>query len=559
MELELVAYLEEMDKRFYGLTFKEVQSLAYEYAECNNIQHPFNKNIKLAGRDWVYGFLARHPNLSLRKPEGISVARAIGFNKGQIDLFFTNLHDINVQHDMQTKPTRTYNMDESGLNTVPNRLPKIISGKGQRSVGKIVSGERGQTVTVVCCMSAAGHFVPPAIIFPRKRMKPELTDGAPSSSLFLLSDSGFINAELFLTWLQHFASHTKPSADDPVLLILDNHSSHISIPAIKFCREHHIHLLSLPPHSSHRLQPLDKTFFGPLKAYYANECSKWMSAHPGRCITQFQIANLFRLAYEKAATIGIATKGFQACGILPMNADIFSEVDFLPSEMTNRPLSSNSDNLSHPVGENMNAQVQQPSTSQHIRPMEFEKTTVTNVPAGHRPMPTENSLENICENFASGSSKSTDISTHACLQNVFTPVKCSVSPQIIRPFPKASHPQKRRRNSKRSEILTSSPYVKMLTSESERNNRPNPKKTTVPTKPVILKTKGAGAKRKLTLGGKKGIASSGKVDYFCGGCGAVYEEPPSVDWIMCCECKSWWEEPCTDYLGNGSFKCNRCK
>ncbi|KAJ8872171.1 hypothetical protein PR048_025773 [Dryococelus australis] len=52
-------------------------------------------------------------------------------------------------------------------------------------------------------------------------MKPELSDGAPPSSLFLLSDSGFINAEPFLTWLQHLASHTKPSADDPVLLILD--------------------------------------------------------------------------------------------------------------------------------------------------------------------------------------------------------------------------------------------------------------------------------------------------------------------------------------------------
>ncbi|KAJ8882498.1 hypothetical protein PR048_014309 [Dryococelus australis] len=171
MELELVAYLGEMNQRFHRLTFKEVQSLAYEYAECNNIEHPLNKDMKLAGRDWVYGFLARHPHLCLRKPEGMNVTRAIGFNKGQMVMFFKHLPDINAEYDFLTKPTRTYNMDGSVINTIPNKLPKIASGKGQRNVSKIVSGS--------------------------------------------------INAGLFLTWLQHFASHTKPSADDPILLIHD--------------------------------------------------------------------------------------------------------------------------------------------------------------------------------------------------------------------------------------------------------------------------------------------------------------------------------------------------
>ena len=38
--------------------------------------------------------------------------------------------------------------------------------------------ERGQTVTIICSNNAAGSFVPPGFIFPRVRMKPELTDGA---------------------------------------------------------------------------------------------------------------------------------------------------------------------------------------------------------------------------------------------------------------------------------------------------------------------------------------------------------------------------------------------
>ncbi|KAJ8886343.1 hypothetical protein PR048_012554 [Dryococelus australis] len=48
-ELELVNYLHETDRKFYGLRFREVQALAYEYAEQNNIAHPFNKAITLVG------------------------------------------------------------------------------------------------------------------------------------------------------------------------------------------------------------------------------------------------------------------------------------------------------------------------------------------------------------------------------------------------------------------------------------------------------------------------------------------------------------------------------
>jgi hypothetical protein len=46
-----------------------------------------------------------------------------------------------------------------------NHVPKVISPKGKWLVVKVVLAERGQTVTVVCCMSPTGNFVPPAIIF----------------------------------------------------------------------------------------------------------------------------------------------------------------------------------------------------------------------------------------------------------------------------------------------------------------------------------------------------------------------------------------------------------
>ncbi|CAK8698061.1 unnamed protein product [Clavelina lepadiformis] len=60
-------------------------------------------------------------------------------------------------------------------------LPEEIENQLAKHIEDMeASQERGQNVTVICCMSAAGNFVPPGFIFPRVRMK----DGAPPGSMF---------------------------------------------------------------------------------------------------------------------------------------------------------------------------------------------------------------------------------------------------------------------------------------------------------------------------------------------------------------------------------------
>ena len=127
-------------------------------------------------------------------------------------------------------PHQIFNMDETGVSTVPNRLPKIVSQKGKKTVNKIVSGERGITTTVVCSMSAAGNFIPPVIIFRRKRMKDELMDQAPAGSLGLCrpNDSGYMNSDVFPEFLRHFQRHSHPTEERPMLLIMDNRQPRFS-------------------------------------------------------------------------------------------------------------------------------------------------------------------------------------------------------------------------------------------------------------------------------------------------------------------------------------------
>lgn len=80
-EKELVQHCLFMENRYFGLTVKDLRYLAYEFASRNKISHPFNKIKGLAGKDWVMSFLQRNPELSLRRPEKTSIARAISFNK----------------------------------------------------------------------------------------------------------------------------------------------------------------------------------------------------------------------------------------------------------------------------------------------------------------------------------------------------------------------------------------------------------------------------------------------------------------------------------------------
>ncbi|GBP19533.1 Pogo transposable element with KRAB domain [Eumeta japonica] len=249
---------------FYGVTAIQIRKAAYQYAEELKISHNFDKSAKMAGRDWLDGFLKRN-SISVRKPKATSINRITTFSKEEVQLFYRLLVDL--MNKYKFAPNNIYNRDETGISTV--QVPgKILSPKGMKRVGSITSWERRKNITLLCGMSAVGGFVPPMFIFLRKGMTLQLEKDIPAGTIYKCSDNGWINEHLFFEWLQHFAMYTKPSSQAPVLLILDNHASHTSLMMYDFCKQNNTHMLSLPPHTSHRMQPLDFTFFGPLKAIY---------------------------------------------------------------------------------------------------------------------------------------------------------------------------------------------------------------------------------------------------------------------------------------------------
>jgi len=339
-ELELVTILKTMADRLYGLSPTVVRELVYKFCVENAIENRFNEENQKAGWDWFKGFLQRHPTLSVRVAEATSMQRAIGFNKPKVKLFFDKLKKLMFDDEgKQIIPAANiFNVDETGY-TVCQKPGKVVAARGKRSVGGITSAEKGRTITAVCCCSADGVFVPPLLIYPRVRVKPEFMDNAPVGAIAAGSKNGWITVELFEKWFDHFLNAVHPEArNEKVLLILDGHSSHTrNINVVDKARAMNVEMLSLPSHSTHKIQPLDITFFKSANAFYDKCANAWLRAHPGRVITELEVGALFREAYGKAATVQNATSGFVKSGICPFNDEIFTDEDFVVAEMTERP------------------------------------------------------------------------------------------------------------------------------------------------------------------------------------------------------------------------------
>lgn len=331
----LCDYIKDCSKMFHGLNVNKTRELAYSYAI--NLQKTVPSSWvagKMAGKDWLDGFRKRNATLSLRSPEATSLSRATAFNKTTVAEFFGNLEMV-MRHGNYS-PSQIFNLDETGISTV-QKPQRVLAEKGIKQLGQVVSGERGTTVTMICCVNAAGQSLPPAYIFPRVHYKDHMLHGGPPGSKGFATASGWMTNDLFPQVLQHFISHMNASDGRKTLLLLDNHASHISVETVDLAKTNNLMLLTFPPHCSHRLQPLDVSVYGPFKTYLNSASDGWMLNNPGKTITIYNMAELSGQAYLRALTPSNICKGFSKSGISPLNKDIFDDHDFLSSYVTDRP------------------------------------------------------------------------------------------------------------------------------------------------------------------------------------------------------------------------------
>ena len=113
------------------------------------------------------------------------------------------LEDVLLEKELVDKPTQTFNMDETGMPLNPVPL-KGVCKHGTKVMVSVSSEDKSQ-ITVVGCVSAAGYCTPLMVIWDRKTLQPDITIGRVHGTLYGLSSNGWMDMELFHTWLtSHF-------------------------------------------------------------------------------------------------------------------------------------------------------------------------------------------------------------------------------------------------------------------------------------------------------------------------------------------------------------------
>ncbi|CAH2106656.1 unnamed protein product [Euphydryas editha] len=359
-------------------------------------------------------------------------------------------------------------------------------------------------------------------IYPRQRHSALLEKGGPPGAIYDCSKNGWTNESLFFKWLQHFKTFVKPCEDNKILLILDNHTSHSTLEAYEFCKANYISMLSIPPHSSHRLQPLDVTFFGPLKKAYNRECELYLKSKNLIKITPYDIAGLFQKAYSRVASMDKAISGFRATGISPINTNTFSDEDYYVVNTASTNV------VTDPVGP---IEINQPNQSTAI-------------------LSSVNEIQ-LPETVVSENNENND----GCVQNdVLSPASesnLSSVLQYLSPEPSTSREIRKRTHKQHSQIITATPNKRVLEEKKAKrlmkeNKEPKGKDDTSSDESVNIQN----------------ICddnSSNYVDEDANMCIICCETGKSNEmWYRCRSCGEWAHAQCSGYNSAKDYVCDFC-
>uniref|UniRef100_A0ABD2WF65 HTH CENPB-type domain-containing protein n=1 Tax=Trichogramma kaykai TaxID=54128 RepID=A0ABD2WF65_9HYME len=276
------------------------------------------------GDHWFDGFMSRHEKVSKRIAQNLTSTRASVTESDLRNWFAYVKKYLNKKNLVEIDPSRVFNLDESAFALVP-KDNNVLAKKGAKSVYQIVSSDEKALLTVLFIASANGKLLPPMILFdckttPRKNTLSNIPKGWGVGN----TETGWMTAEsffhyvknCFIPWIQNNGIQL------PVVLYVDGHVSHLSLPLMQLCMANQIELIALFPNATHIIQPLDVVLFHQLKDRYRQTLRQWK--YEKNIITDFK-KHLFAPVLEATLNSCDFTEslknGFCTTGLFPLDPD----------------------------------------------------------------------------------------------------------------------------------------------------------------------------------------------------------------------------------------------
>jgi hypothetical protein len=309
----LVDWIIDEDLRAHPPSHGRVREMATRILRMNNDHEPL-------GHLWVTNFLRRNPRVHSVVGRSIEASRAEAATPELIRDFLELFERTRLR--LNIPPEAIWNMDETGLALgVCNNSQVIASSHKKKAYKK--TPENREWVSIVECVSATGQRLRPAIIFKGKHLQ---TTWFPLESIpdwfYTSSENGWTSNNVAIEWLNRcFIPESASSLGVNRLLLLDGHGSHSQDDFMIACYMSKIHVLYIPPHSSHILQPLDLAPFSVVKSSYRKQIAALSSLDDAAPIKK----QSFILLYDKARRAGLSQSviqaGWRATGLVPYNPE----------------------------------------------------------------------------------------------------------------------------------------------------------------------------------------------------------------------------------------------
>jgi DDE superfamily endonuclease len=176
-----------------------------------------------------------------------------------------------------------YNWDKKGFLIGYSRATRRTITKSAYKQGRIRYSQQDgsrEFISLLACICADGTALPPALIYQGTSYDLQSTWfddlSTEEKAYFTPITSGWTCDNLGLAWLQRFDEDTrKKEPHRRRLLIVDGHLSHVNMAFLALADSLSILVFVLPPHSTHRLQPLDVGLFSPLATAYTKELNNF--------------------------------------------------------------------------------------------------------------------------------------------------------------------------------------------------------------------------------------------------------------------------------------------
>jgi hypothetical protein len=205
-----------------------------------------------------------------------------------VQSFYENLNELYTLH-MCPPEHSLWNCDETGTQVGRTSGGIVFACRDARHVYTIVPDQR-EWFSVLVYMNAVGFAIPLFYVFKGKRFRQNYIEKCELGATMSMQPCAWMTGYFFSAWISHFIECVQSKggifAENRHLLILDGHSSHVTLDVLHEVRVVGLDLLTLPSHTSHALQPLDVSVFKPFKTFFKKYRDFWTSRNLNQVVTK---------------------------------------------------------------------------------------------------------------------------------------------------------------------------------------------------------------------------------------------------------------------------------